>query len=260
MQDARPDPLAVEAASLAAWPALAHEWLGGWLLRFTRGFTKRANSVVPLGACPGDLDAAIAHCEARYRDQRLTPTFRLTNLADHAGLEAHLDARGYRRVDPTLVMALALVSAAPVVGTGDATVALDRNAWLSQYGRITATPASTRALHAALLAGIRAAHTYRVRTATDGAPVSCGLAVCDGALVGLFDIATLPSARRAGHARALVTSLLAWGAGQGATFAYLQVVEHNDVAIALYEQLGFEPLYRYWYRIAPAIAGANGAA
>ncbi len=260
MKDPHPVPLAVEAASLAAWPALEEEWLDGWLLRYTRGFTKRANSVVPLRAGPSDIEEAVTDCEGRYRVRGLTPIFRLTDLADHHDLERHLETRGYRRADPTRVMAMALPSAIARKGDPEATVALERAAWLSHYDCITSTPASTRALHGALLQGIRSAHTYRVRIAPDRTPVSCGFAVCDGALLGLFDIATVASARRAGHARAVVQSLLAWGTQQGAAYAYLQVVESNAIAIALYEQFGFTPLYRYWYRIAPARPAESGAA
>jgi len=85
----------------------------------------------------------------------------------------------------------------------------------------------------------------------DGVDVACGVAVLERELVGLFDIVTHPSARRLGHARALVESLLGWGQRAGALHAYLQVVEANGPARALYEQLDFENLYEYWYRVAP---------
>ncbi|NJN51669.1 MAG: hypothetical protein HC809_07680 [Gammaproteobacteria bacterium] len=49
----------------------------------------------------------------------------------------------------------------------------------------------------------------------------------------------------------MVTSLLAWARGQEAAHAYLQVVATNAAGIALYRQLDFEVLYRYWYRVSP---------
>src|SRR5262245_40530399 len=38
----------IEHAAALAWPGAEHEWLGGWLLRFGHGSTRRANSAVPL--------------------------------------------------------------------------------------------------------------------------------------------------------------------------------------------------------------------
>src|SRR6267378_6789587 len=38
----------IEYAAALAWPGVEQEWLGGWLLRFGRGSTRRANSAVPL--------------------------------------------------------------------------------------------------------------------------------------------------------------------------------------------------------------------
>ena len=50
----------LEHAAALAWPGVEQQWLGGWLLRFGRGSTRRANSAVPLdveadaGAVPRD--------------------------------------------------------------------------------------------------------------------------------------------------------------------------------------------------------------
>ncbi|MBT8193624.1 MAG: hypothetical protein KJP22_09505, partial [Acidimicrobiia bacterium] len=39
-----------------------------------------------------------------------------------------------------------------------------------------------------------------------------------------------------------------WGGDRGATEVFLQVHPSNAPAIALYESLGFERQYEYWYR------------
>ena len=75
--------LRIEEQSLNAWPALETYLYDGWLLRFSKGYTKRANSVNALCSGSLSLDKKIAFCETRYRDRGLRPTFRLANFRNH---------------------------------------------------------------------------------------------------------------------------------------------------------------------------------
>ena len=84
--------------------------------------------------------------------------------------------------------------------------------------------------------------------ADDSEPQGCGLGVVSGGHLGLFDIATDRAHRRQGLGTALCEGLMAWGRERGAHTAYLQVVADNHGAVELYRRLGFEELYRYWYR------------
>jgi N-acetylglutamate synthase len=238
----------VEEASLNAWPALQQLLLDGWVLRFARGFTKRANSIVPLYPSSQSALAKVRYCENLYAREQLKTIFRLTTVRDNAALDALLAKRGYAAVDPTLVLAAPLAegrwSDAPRFQP------LPSEAWLAAYARHAAIPTGAQTLHAMLLRGIRTEHLFGA-IAADSAIDACGLAVVERELVGLFDIVTDPAQRRRGCARALVTSLLGWARRSGADYAYLQVVENNVAARALYDELGFTTLYRYWYRVAP---------
>ena len=61
----------VEETCLNAWPALRQVWFDGWVLRFSDGLTRRANSANPLQADYDRIDALIPACEALYRRQLL---------------------------------------------------------------------------------------------------------------------------------------------------------------------------------------------
>ncbi len=74
-----------------------------------------------------------------------------------------------------------------------------------------------------------------------------GYAGCDGDWVGLGGLWVEPAGRRSGLGLAVVEALLDWGAAQGATTAYLQVLADNTPALTLYEQLGFREHHRYRY-------------
>jgi len=74
-----------------------------------------------------------------------------------------------------------------------------------------------------------------------------GYAGCDGEWLGFGGLWVDPDARRSGLALAVVGALLDWGASQGATTAYLQVLSDNTPALRLYEALGFREHHRYRY-------------
>jgi GNAT superfamily N-acetyltransferase len=65
--------------------------------------------------------------------------------------------------------------------------------------------------------------------------------------IGLSAVHVVETARRRGRARAVCEALLAWGAGRGATRAYVQVLAHNTAATRLYESMGFVVQHRSRY-------------
>ena len=105
----------VEEASLNASPAMQQMLIDGWVLRFSRGFTKRSNSIVPLypGKTPPSAAQTlekIRYCENIYAREQLQTVFRLTDInPSNQVLDRQLEARGYHIADPSLVLALDLL-------------------------------------------------------------------------------------------------------------------------------------------------------
>ncbi len=245
----------IEEASLNAWPALQQVFMDGWVLRFSRGFTKRSNSIVPLYPALDDPSAAadrqglaekIRYCENLYAREQLQTVFRLTSIPGSGAqaLDAELASRGYELTDRSLVLT------APLENSGHAAEielkSLER--WLAAYCELTGMPEPARSLHGLILNSIAGDCGFGV-VSIDGQPVACGLAVVERELVGLFDIYTSAVHRHAGHGRTIVAGLLAWAAERGAERAYLQMVADNTAARALYTGLGFGEIYHYWYRV-----------
>lgn len=236
---------ALESAAFAAWPSQHCVDVQGWLLRLDRGYTKRANSANATVHSLALTDRDIDTIEARFRDQGLLPVFRLTSFAPIEDSDRVLDSRGYQSCDASVVMTRSLQN----VTGADQACAPDAAAWLEAFQDASGKHGSDQAVHLEILHRIAAPCAWAVHS--ESAPyLSCGLGVLVHDKLGLFDVATRVDCQRRGFARRLCEGLLAWGARRGARTAFLQVVATNMAAIRLYEQLGFETAYRYWYRVA----------
>jgi N-acetylglutamate synthase len=241
----------IEEASFAAWPCFEEEHLQGWRLRFANGFTKRANSVnAGLDAKSlslEDLDAIALN----YRQRGLPSVFRLCSHRDHSKLDDVLEGQAYRLVDRSMVMTCplnqGLVQTRPS-GQPIIKASLPPKDWLAHYYSVSGKATGHSTSHLQLLE-LMPASTHFAVLSQDDQSLSCGIGVLTEKSLGLFEIATRPSHKRQGLASTLCHDLLSWGYSMGASNAYLQVEEANLGAIRIYEAMGFQRLYSYWYRV-----------
>jgi N-acetylglutamate synthase len=77
--------------------------------------------------------------------------------------------------------------------------------------------------------------------------VAQGVAAYADDWVGFRGIEVDATRRRQGLGRTIMAALLEWGAELGATTAYLQVLGHNQPALALYRSMGFTTHHAYAY-------------
>lgn len=133
--------------------------------------------------------------EALYGRQRLPTIFRLSRLAGNEP-DGVLHRAGYRYMDETHVMTAALGEDIRV----DPDVEIKAQpspAWSAGFAAANGISPAMREVHDRMLASILMPTGYAT-VFEAGKPVAYGLAVVERGMVGLFDIVTVPEARRRG--------------------------------------------------------------
>ena len=248
----------VEEASLNAWPALQQLLYDGWVLRFSDGYTRRANSINALYDCQVGLGAKIARVEREYTARGLPVVFRLTPFSS-PDLDDALALRGYRREAPTVGMACDLANGRDWTSSKERGASTIReqsvDVWLPGFAAAKGDPVSAHSTHRAILDAIPG-KARGFTLSSEGEVVACALGVVEDTCVGLFDVVTAEAHRNQGFGSALLRALLGWARREGARWAYVQVVEENLTARHVYNKLGFGEIYEYWYRVTDRGSGA----
>jgi ribosomal protein S18 acetylase RimI-like enzyme len=214
-----------ERHALPLWPDVERSALGDWELRTDPApvgrLLKRTNSCLAIGD-PGlplaaAADRVVAFYAARGRDALVQVELDSSAERGFAGL-------GWRPVlggDAHFLVSSLAMAIRSARGDGDVELVED---------------------------GPRARAVRRI----DGAEVGSARAAVDGDWLGLHDLVVDPAHRRRGHAGALVSELLEWGAERGATTVWLHVETDNQAALALYGGLGFRVHHTCRYLAAPS--------
>ncbi|MDP9951961.1 MULTISPECIES: N-acetyltransferase [Streptomyces] len=240
------------AVTARAWQPVESEPLGDWRLRAAGGFTRRANSALPLGDPGLPADEALDRVRAWYAERDLPPYVQTATGA--AGTQellcAELKRHGWRRE----VTAQVRIAALAPVGDGAADVAavgLTRApdaAWLARYQRF-----STPGPHVLRVLESGPSVWFATVAGDGGAPDAIGRCVVDGRWAGFMAVEVAPERRRRGLATAVMTALARRALDEGASAAWLQVEEENEGARALYDGMGFALHHSYHhYRPSPA--------
>jgi ribosomal protein S18 acetylase RimI-like enzyme len=247
----------IEEACWNAFPSLQQVLLGDWLLRFSQGLTRRANSVNPLSARPEDFAAAIAAGEPLYHAHGLPAIFRVPTIVDPA-IDRGLTTSLYSSEGESCVLYGAIagldLGAGPGAAAPDPAVRLWRSPrpeWLRAMARLQGYTAAQSRVYRRIVGAIALPVRYAL-LAVDGVPAALAYgAIHDGLLV-YQSVITDPARRRQRLAYRVIASLAGWARDSGATGACLEVEAANAPARALYASFGLgTELYRYHYRREP---------
>ncbi|MDQ6423318.1 GNAT family N-acetyltransferase [Paenibacillus sp. LHD-117] len=241
----------LEEISLNGWPALQTVLYDGWLLRFADGYTKRSNSVSAIYGSEQtelELDEKIRTCERLYAQKGIRTVFKITPFVQPARLDEQLERLGYAKVDHTLVKTAALSDVAGHTYE-DISIAEElTDEWLDAIAGLQKLTQEQRESTRKMMAGQPLRKGFAI-VSEGGRPVACGIVIVEDGWAGLYDIVTAPEARGRGYGEQLTRGLFHFAKGLGARMGYLLVVRDNEPANRLYDKLGFEPVYDYWYRV-----------
>ncbi|MEU9102098.1 GNAT family N-acetyltransferase [Streptomyces sp. NPDC048361] len=227
-----------------AWQPVESEPLGEWTLRAAGGFTRRANSALPLGDPGLPLPAALDRVRDWYAARDL-PAY-VQTATGAAGTQeplcAELERAGWEREVSAEVRIAAL---API---GDLAADISRvhlartvdEAWLSRYQR-----SSSPGEHVLKVLGAGPSVWFASVPGDGPAPAAIGRCVVDGRWAGFMAVEVDPARRRQGLASAVMAALARRALDEGASAAWLQVEADNEGARALYDGLGFATHHGY---------------
>ncbi|MFE9169377.1 GNAT family N-acetyltransferase [Streptomyces kebangsaanensis] len=243
-----------------AWPPVESERLGDWELRAAvgkvpgearrrgagagrrAGFTRRANSVLPLGDPGLPLDEALAAVRRWYGERGL-PAYVQTATGAEGTQEllcAELERRGWVREVSAELWTGAL---APVADRSEGSgVVLSRTAdeaWLARYRRKGVSEVALKVL------GGGPSVWFASVPGEGGVPAAIGRCVVDGRWASFAAVEVDPALRRRGLATTVLAALARRALDEGASAAWLQVETDNAAARALYGALGFSAHHAY---------------
>ncbi len=238
---------ALEHVAARAWPGVEHAWIDGWFCRAGHGFSRRANSAVPLEmSARADLPT-LQRIARWYAERGLPPLLalpdRLMKASTVGGVE-DIEVQALTCDLSQLSDRLAGTVSAPAVLTDT-----PDESWLTAYSA-RGTVDDLGSVRAVVAAG--QGPPVFARIDENGAVASIGRAVVTEAgdgrrWLGLTALWTDPSRRGSGLSTRVLGTLAAWGTANGADSAYLQVETTNRTAGAWYRRLGFGLHHTYRY-------------
>lgn len=237
-----------------AWPPLVVERRSGWRFRWTKGLSRRANSVLAVGA-DERTPQLVAEAEHFYAAHNASPRFQVSTASAPKTLASYLDGRGYER------SGLTYVEQAPTADVFSRTrstqadafqfVVTDRptDEWFTTYWSVESTHDRTDADIGTYRDILLAPALPQVFITGNrfGETVGVGQAVIEQAHAGVQCMATRAGHRRTGISSAVLHALAYEALRMNAHTMYLAVMATNTPALALYDRAGFRHAHEYSY-------------
>ena len=236
----------LEEISMNSWPSLKNEIYDGWVLRYSNGYTKRANSVIPLYKSSLPIIEKIEMCREKYCSMNLPLIFKITEL--NSDVEEVLDNYKFRKIDISIVK---MINVNNIQNQIDNNITMSNkldDEWTDAYFQFSNLQEKEKQLTSIEMLNRIPGSLITSIMKMNQKVLGVGLGIINTNHLGLFDIIVDEKYRRNGYGKEIVLSLLSEAKRRKINTAYLQVVENNLAANSIYEKIGFKDVYRYWYR------------
>ena len=217
----------------------------GWIMRFSNGYTGRANSISVIYPSTIPVEEKIVYCEKCYEKQGLPANFKLTEKDQE--LSDLLAKRGYQIMTPSDLMVLDNLEAFEEEKFCSSCFSKTPEEWLPYYFEFeNITDKEDQNTFKKMLSKVMVDTIY-LYIFHECEIVACASAAIEHGYALIQNVIVKSDMRGLGLGEKLCRMLLTKAKQQGAKHAYLQVVQTNEIAKRLYEKLGFNKAYSYWY-------------
>jgi ribosomal protein S18 acetylase RimI-like enzyme len=237
-----------------AWPAEHYYFLNGWILRFTKGVTYRANSVIPVNYTGNrdTFESDIKLVETAYQSFNLPTMFTMHEYFEPQELDGLLRDRGYIEQDRTLALLmqvadLDLITINDEINYEIYDCRVDEIS--SLLAKFTKRDKYQQEIIKEITNRIVVPKKRFVIATSDGEPIGTLMCVLNPhGYAYIADVFVVPEFRRHKIASSMLKTVIKeWAISNGVKSMWLQVELQNDNAMKLYKNLGMKEAYNYYY-------------
>ncbi|NVM45427.1 MAG: GNAT family N-acetyltransferase [Candidatus Lokiarchaeota archaeon] len=237
-----------------AWPAEHYFFLNGWILRFIKGVTYRANSVIPINYTGNSalIENDIKMVENAYKSFKLPTIFTMHEYFEPKELDGALRNRGYVEQDRTkaLLMQVSNLDLSHINKDFTYEVHNERvKDFSSLLAKFTKRDKYQQEIIKEITNRIVVPKKCFVIAKLEGKPIGSLMGVLNPhGYVYIADVFVVPKFRRQKIASSMLKIVIKeWAIRNGAENIWLQVELKNHNAMKLYENLGMKEAYSYYY-------------
>lgn len=236
----------IELMLMRTWPAIEERIYDGWVLRFSKGYTKRSNCINPLYESYFELEEKFEYCKKIYEEKGLPIIYKIIDTEVSIVVDEFLKNKGLAQKDMVTVKEINLTN----VDYSPKNINISwgfNEKWYDFYVKENKLNAEEKIILKNLLIKNDKNNVY-VYKVENSEIIAVAMGSVEKNKIGIFNVYVKDTHRKKGYATEILEGLLVEARKINVEKAYLQVMETNEKALKLYKKMDFVPKYRTWYR------------